>query len=107
MSERCEQSDGFIFCESAGASARKLTVSGKTSVKSDPHLYAELFTGKSLACDGLEMTVAFPLSLFQASPDVDEEGFSLRPGDEGDDILLAKSGSSSSGSLGTLLLQNY
>lgn len=23
----------------------------------------------------------------QASPDVDEEGFSLQPGDEGDDIL--------------------
>lgn len=57
--------------------------------------------------DGLEMTIAFLLSLFQASPDVDEEGFSLRPGDEGDDILLVKSGSSSSGSPGTLLLQNY
>lgn len=26
----------------------------------------------------------------QATPDVDEEGFSLRPGDEGDDILPAK-----------------
>lgn len=43
-------------------------------------------------------------SLCQASPDVDEEGFSLRPGDEVDDILLAKSSSSNS-SLGTLLLQ--
>lgn len=48
-SKRCEQSDSCIFCESAGASARKLTVSGKPSVKSNPHLYAELFTGKSLA----------------------------------------------------------
>lgn len=42
------------------------------------------------ACDGLEMTVTSLLSLFQASPDVDEEGFSLRPGDEGDDILLSE-----------------
>lgn len=42
----------------------------------------------------------FRPSLLQASPDVDEEGFSLRPGDEGDDILLVKSRSSGS-SLGT------
>ncbi len=52
------------------------------------------------ACDGLKMTVTSLLSLFQASPDVDEEGFSLRPGDEGDDILLVRS-------LGTFLQQNY
>ena len=52
---------GCIFYESAAASARKLTVSGKPSVKSDPHLYAELLTGKMkfsdasvTACDGLE-----------------------------------------------------
>lgn len=51
------------------------------------------------------MTVTSLFSLFQASPDVDEEGFSLRPGDEGDDILSLKSGGSSSGSsIGTLLL---
>ena len=46
-----------------------------------------------------------PLSLSrsQASPDVDEEGFSLRPGDEGEDILSLKRGSSP----GTLPLRNY
>jgi len=49
------------------------------------------------------MVIAFLLSLFQASPDVDEEGFSLRPGEEGDDILSVMRGSS----LVTLLLQNY
>lgn len=59
LSERSES--GCIFYESAAASARKLTVSGKPSVKSDPHLYAELLTGKMkfsdasvIACDGLE-----------------------------------------------------
>lgn len=43
-----------------------------------------------LAYDGLEMTVTPLLPLFQASPDVDEEGFSLRPGDEGDNILFSE-----------------
>lgn len=110
LSERCEKS--CIFCESAGASARKLTVSGKQSVKSDTHLYAELFTRSKTfsnatvaACDRLKIAVTSLLSLCQASPDVDEEGFSLRPGEEVDDILSVKSRSRSSSSLGTLLLQ--
>lgn len=39
-------------------------------------------------CDGLDLTLDVLLCPYQASPDVDEEGFSLRPGDEGEDILL-------------------
>lgn len=64
---------------------------------------AEEFSGASVTVfDGLETTVTL-VFLLQASPDVDEEGFSLRPGEEGDDILSVISGSSSQG---TLLLQN-
>lgn len=83
-----------IICESAGASSSKWNVSSKTSVKSNLHFYALL---KSLRVALLQCVRLarndrhhFPLavSLLQASPDVDEEGFSLRPGDEGDDILL-------------------
>lgn len=81
-------------------------------MKSDTHLYAELFTRSKTfsnatvaACDRLKIAVTSLLSLCQASPDVDEEGFSLRPGEEVDDILSVKSRSRSSSSLGTLLLQ--
>lgn len=71
-------------------------------MKSETDLYAELFTRNMkfssdpvAAYDRLEIAVASFLSLCQASPDVDEEGFSLRPGDEVDDILLVKRSSSS------------
>lgn len=80
-------------------------------MKSDTDLYAELFqrnmklsSDPAAVCDRLEIVVTSFLSLCQASPDVDEEGFSLRPGDEGDNILLVKRSSNGS-SLGTLLLQ--
>lgn len=68
------------------------------SAKYDTSLYAEPFArNKKLrfasidACYELEIAITCLLCLCQASPDVDEEGFSLRPGDEGDDILSAKS----------------
>lgn len=69
-------------------------------MKSDSHLYAELLTRSArfarasaaashrqeIAVTSLSLCSLFP----QASPDVDEEGFSLRPGDEGDDILFGE-----------------
>lgn len=57
-----------VFCESAGASARKLTVSGEQSVKSDIHLYAELVTGNMKLSSGsvaaLRDGLSPPSSLF-------------------------------------------
>lgn len=86
-----------IICESAGASSTKWNVSSKTSVKSNLHFYALLKSLRVARNDRHHFPLA--VSLLQASPDVDEEGFSLRPGDEGDDILLVRRRSSTLRSL--------
>lgn len=79
-------------------------------MKSDPHLYAELFEGKTevltMPLSWRVMHLKWLFSLFsQASPDVDEEGFSLRPGDDGDDILAVTE--PVSGAEKSLLKKNY
>lgn len=96
---QCCEKRSCLVCEPTGASARKPTVPLGQSVKSDSHLYAELpaksaRVGLCLCCRQSQTGSSrhhFPRSLFaQATPDVDEEGFSLRPGDEADDILLMR-----------------
>lgn len=95
----CGEKKSCIVCEpAAGAAARKPTLPVGQCVKSESHLHAELQGGQGVWLCLLRRPSRTGSSRHrsacclspQATPDVDDEGFSLRPGDEGDDILSAK-----------------